>query len=240
MQNAQGVLGNDMAQNEPLRLEFNATIDHSMTVEEFESRWEDMIMKYNVADNKHLQDLYDIRASFVPAYFKDRFFPFLQTTARCEGFNAVLKRYISLHNSLLHFFEQYLKLQEKIDVAEDSNEFQVEDKILRLWGEWPLEEHAFNVYTRPIYLRFRAEIRKVTSYNANHLEGQLFDVVPIAGSVFGYGRRSYRVVANVEDEMYICECSKITRDGLLCCHVLRVMQQLGVVQSIPAHYILPR
>ncbi|KAM0907324.1 hypothetical protein ACQ4PT_016197 [Festuca glaucescens] len=238
--NAQGVLGNDMAQNEPLRLEFNATIDHSMTVEEFESRWADMILKYNVADNKHLQDLYDIRTSFVPAYFKDRFFPFLQTTARSEGFNAVLKRYISPRNSLLHFFEQYLKLQEKIDVAEDSNEFQVEDKILRLWGEWPLEEHAFNVYTRPIYLRFRAKIRKVTSYNANHLEGQLFDVVPIAGSVFGYGRRSYRVVANVEDEMYNCECSKITRDGLLCCHVLRVMQQLGVVQSIPEHYILPR
>jgi hypothetical protein len=240
MQNAQGVLGNDMAQNEPLRLEFNATIDHSMTVEEFESRWADMILKYNVADNKHLQDLYDIRASFVPAYFKDRFFPFLQTIARSEGFNAVLKRYISPRNSLLHFFEQYLKLQEKIDVAEDSNEFQVEDKILRLWGEWPLEEHAFNVYTRPIYLRFRAEIQKVTYYNDNHLEGQLFDVVPIVGSVFGYGRRSYRVVANVEDEMYICECSKITRDGLLCCHVLRVMQQLVVVQYIPAHYILPR
>jgi hypothetical protein len=114
MQNAQGVLGNDMAQNEPLRLEFNATIDHSMTVEEFESRWEAMIMKYNVADNKHLQDLYDIRASFVPAYFKDRFFPFLQTTARCEGFNAVLKRYISPRNSLLHFFEQYLSSRRKL------------------------------------------------------------------------------------------------------------------------------
>ncbi|KAK1695315.1 hypothetical protein QYE76_012012 [Lolium multiflorum] len=133
--NAQGVLGNDMAQNEPLRLEFNATIDHSMIVEKFESWWEDMIMKYNVADNKYLQDLYDIRASFVPAYFKDMFFPFLQTTARSEGFNAVLKRYISPRNSLLHFFEQYLKLQEKIDVAEDSNEFQVEDKILRYQEE---------------------------------------------------------------------------------------------------------
>ncbi|KAK1631537.1 hypothetical protein QYE76_005852 [Lolium multiflorum] len=196
MQNAQPVLGNDMAKNEPLRLEFNATIDYSMTVSEFETRWAEMVLKYNVADNTHLQDLYDIRASFVPAYFKDRFFPFLQTTARSEGFNAVLKRYVTPHNSLHHFFLQYLKLQEIIEVAEDSNEFKDEDKVLRCWGEWPMEEQALQVYTMPIYLRFRAELRKVTSYNANQVDEHNFDVVPISGSVFGYGKRSYRVEAN--------------------------------------------
>jgi hypothetical protein len=240
MQNAQPVLGNDMAKNEPLRLEFNATIDYSMTVSEFETRWAEMVLKYNVADNTHLQDLYDIRASFVPAYFKDRFFPFLQTTARSEGFNAVLKRYVTPHNSLHHFFLQYLKLQESIEVAEDSNEFKDEDKVLRCWGEWPMEEQALQVYTMPIYLRFRAELRKVTSYNANQVAEHIFDVVPISGSVFGYGKRSYRVEANSNEGMYNCECAKISRDGILCCHVLRVMGQLGDVQAIPAHYILPR
>ncbi|XP_051201492.1 protein FAR1-RELATED SEQUENCE 5-like [Lolium perenne] len=234
MQNAQGVLGNDMAKNEPLRLEFNATIDYSMTVEEFETRWAEMILKHNVADNTHLQDIYDMRASFVPAYFKDRFFPFLQTTARSEGFNAVLKRYVTPHHSLSHFFEQYMKLQEKIDVAEDSNEFKEEDKIFRFWGEWPLEEHAFHVYTMPIYLRFRAELRKVTSYNATHVAGQIFYVVPVAGSVFGYGKRTYRVEANSEEGIYICECSKINRDGLLCCHALRVMAQLAESEKATA------
>jgi hypothetical protein len=87
---------------------------------------------FNVSDNTHLHDLYDIRQTFVPVYFKDHFFPFLQTIARSEGFNAVLKRYVSPHNSMIHFFQQYMKLQEKIDVAEDSNEFQMEDKILRV------------------------------------------------------------------------------------------------------------
>jgi hypothetical protein len=82
-----------------------------------------MIVKHNVADNTHLSDLYHIRGAFIPAYFIDQFFPFLQTTARSEGFNAVLKRYINPHNSLHHFFQQYLKLQKKIDVAEDSVEF---------------------------------------------------------------------------------------------------------------------
>jgi hypothetical protein len=182
MQNAQGVLGNFMSNHEDLRLEFNEIIDHSMTIEEFEARWAEMLLKHNVGDNTHLMDLYDLRASFVPAYFRDRFFPFLQTTTRSEGFNAVLKRYIDPHNSLFHFFEQYMKLQEKIDVAEDSNEFVMEDKVLRVWSDYPLEKQALAVYTCPIYLRFRAELRKTTSYNVNQLEGNLFDVMPITGS----------------------------------------------------------
>jgi 3-methyladenine DNA glycosylase AlkC len=104
MQNAQSVLGNFMSRNEDLRPEFNDIIDNSMTVHEFETRWVEMILKYNVANNTHLSDLYQIRATFVPAYFRDQFFPFLQTTARSEGFNAVLKRYINPHNNLFHFF----------------------------------------------------------------------------------------------------------------------------------------
>ncbi|XP_051201527.1 protein FAR1-RELATED SEQUENCE 5-like [Lolium perenne] len=173
-------------------------------------------------------------------YFKDRFFPFLQTTARSEGFNAVLKTYSNPHQSLHHFFEQYLKLQEKINVAEDSIEFLDEDKTFRVWGDYPLEEQALKVYTRPIYLRLRAELRKVTSYNVQLIGGQSYDVLPIKTYVYGYGSRSYQVEANVETETYSCECCKFSRDGLLCCHIFRVMVQLGCINKISEKYILDR
>jgi hypothetical protein len=185
MQNAQAVLGNFLSKHEELRQELNAIIDYSMSVDEFETRWADMLRKHSVADNTHLDDLYRLRATFVPAYFKDRFFPFLQTTARSEGLNVVLKTYSNPHNSLHHFFEQYLKLQEKINVAEDSVEFMDEDKTFRVWGDYPLEEQALNVYTRPIYLRLRAELRKVTSYNVQLIGGQSYDVLPIKTYVYG-------------------------------------------------------
>ena len=100
-----------MSKHEVLHRELNENIDYSMTVDEFEARWAEMLQKHNVADNKHLLDLYDLRHTFVPAYFKDRFFPFLQTTARSKGFNAVLKRYVNPHNSFMHFFGQYRKIQ---------------------------------------------------------------------------------------------------------------------------------
>ncbi|XP_051205894.1 protein FAR1-RELATED SEQUENCE 5-like [Lolium perenne] len=240
MQNAQAVLRNFLSKHEELRQELNAIIDYSMSVDEFETRWADMLRKHNVADNTHLADLYHLRATFVPAYFKDRFFPFLQTTARSEGFNAVLKTYSYPHYSLHHFFEQYLKLQEKINVAEDSVEFLDEDKTFRVWGDYPIEEQALKVYTRPIYLRLRAELCKVTSYNVQLIGGQSYDVLPIKAYVYGYGSRSYQVEANVETETYSCECCKFSRDGLLCCHIFRVMVQLGCINKILEKYILDR
>jgi hypothetical protein len=240
IQNAQAVLGNFLSKHEELRTELNEIIDYSMSVEEFETRWAQMITKHNVVDNTHLYDLYHIRATFVPAYFKERFFPFLQTTARSEGFNAVLKTYMDPHNNLHHFFLQYMKLQEKIDVAEDAVEFKDEDKTLRAWGDFPVEEQALQVYTRPIYLRFRAELRKVTSYNVQHVGHGTYDVSPIKKYVYGYGSRSYKVEANLEAENYNCECCKFSRDGLLCCHIFRVMMQLGNIDRIPEKYILKR
>ncbi|KAK1693506.1 hypothetical protein QYE76_010203 [Lolium multiflorum] len=126
MQNAQGSpLGPFMAKHEELRREFNEIVDYNLTPVEFENRWGEMIERHGVSDNTDLAYLYEIRAKFVPAYFMDRFFPFLQTTARSEGFNAVLKRYVDPNASLLRFFKQYMKLQERIDITEDSHEFVV-------------------------------------------------------------------------------------------------------------------
>jgi hypothetical protein len=244
MQKVQEKLGTFVAQREDLRLEFNDVIDYSMTPEEFEQRWANMVETHGVADNTHFLDLYDLREYFVPAYFRHRFFPFLQTTSRSEGFNAVLKQYVHPHDSLVRFFKQYMKLQERIDVTEDAHEFDGDEKTVRLWGDFPMEKQILQTYTMPIYHRFQLELRKITSYNVRDIgvteQGSIHEVFPIQGSVRGYGRRSYRVDADVANGIYNCECCKINRDGILCCHALKVMTHLGMVTKYPEHYILPR
>jgi hypothetical protein len=203
-----------------------------------------MVETHGVADNTHFLNLYDLREYFVPAYFRHRFFPFLQTTSRSEGFNAVLKQYVHPHDSLVRFFKQYMKLQERIDVTEDAHEFDGDEKTVRLWGDFPMEKQILQTYTMPIYHRFQLELRKITSYNVRDIgvteQGSIHEVFPIQGSVRGYGRRSYRVDADVANGIYNCECCKINRDGILCCHALKVMTHLGMVTKYPEHYILPR
>ena len=71
-------------------------------------------------------------------------------------------------------------------------------------------------------------------------EGQIqYYLVPNNKFVYGYGKRAYLVTAIEDEESYYCECSKFDRDGLICCHIMKIMTRLGV-KTIPNHFILKR
>ena len=101
----------------------------------------------------------------------------------------MLKVYVNPHDSLMRFFKQYMKLQEKIDVVEESNEFVEEDRSVRLWSDYPMEQQIKETYTLPIYRKFQLELRKNTSYNLRDHGGSVYEVYPVHGSVFGYGKK---------------------------------------------------
>ncbi|KAJ1257714.1 hypothetical protein BS78_10G017600 [Paspalum vaginatum] len=135
--------------------------------------------------------------SFVPAYYMHCFFPFLQSTQRSERFNALLKKYVNpnLSNlSILHFFRQYQKIQEKCLVAQDAQDFRTDENERRRWS--------------------------------SHF-------------VYGYGKRNYVVTAVEEEESYYYECIKFDRDGITCCHIMKIMTRLGV-KAIPDRFVLKR
>jgi hypothetical protein len=54
-----------------------------------------------------------------------------------------------------------------------------------------------------------------------------------------YWREVFRVDVDRLEMKFKCECGKFERDGLLCCHVLRLFTQFDV-PNIPNHYIVPR
>ena len=50
---------------------------------------------------------------------------------------------------------------------------------------------------------------------------------------------SYYVTAQVEAGDYKCDCCKMSKDGMLCCHILKKITHIGV-DAIPTQYILRR
>jgi hypothetical protein len=38
-------------------------IDYSLSVEEFETKWAEMLVKHDIVENKHFFDIYDLRES---------------------------------------------------------------------------------------------------------------------------------------------------------------------------------
>ncbi|CAM0150013.1 unnamed protein product [Urochloa decumbens] len=216
-------IGPILEEDEELNEDFKECVNHTVTPAEFEEKWAAMLTKHHLEGNVHFQRLYAIKSSFVPAYYMHCFFPFLQSTQRSEGFNAVLKKDVNPNMSILHFVRQYQKIQEKCLVAEEGQEFKTDDREQRRWSKYPIERHAASVYTKNLFYRFSKEFEKTAEYDVK-LAGEFqYLLVPNNTTVYGYGKREYLVTAIEGDNSYFCECSKFDRDGILCCHILKIM-----------------
>ncbi|XP_020175523.2 protein FAR1-RELATED SEQUENCE 5-like [Aegilops tauschii subsp. strangulata] len=220
--------------------DFNDCIDFSFTPEEFESKWTAFVLKWPVVGGTHFDKLYEYRSMFVPCYLKHRFFPFLQSTQCSEGINAVLKRYVNPHNSVLNFVKQYEKIQTHVLVREGGNDYRTYHLHAELWSNFPIEKQAYNAYTRDIYHKFHTEFELIGRYNVRPHGDHAYELYPNnEGWVPSYGDRSYFVTVEAAAEEYKCECYKMCKDGMLCCHILNCFTHLGV-DVIPGRYILRR
>ncbi|KAJ1262565.1 hypothetical protein BS78_09G118600 [Paspalum vaginatum] len=205
-------LGNFFKTREGMESEYNDTVNYSLTPAEFEARWTAMIDRHAAHDNEILVNLYQIRHLWVPAYFMDRFFPFIQSTQRSESFNGVLKRYVNPHNSILDFCCQYKTIQEKTDVAEDESQWTGlialldRSKNSSPWTRFPIEKHAIEVYTRNIYFRFRAEFEKIADYIAGPISLNVYRLSSVLDFAGGYGTRSYDMMFDKENTIINCQC----------------------------------
>ena len=121
-----------LCRNPGLSDDFNKCVDFSFTIDEFEQNWAGLMMKYEAMAHTHFEKLYEYRSTWVSCYFKHRFFPFLQSTQRSEGFNTVLKRYVNTHNSMLNFIKQYEKNQNHILAKEGCNDYRTEHLEIEL------------------------------------------------------------------------------------------------------------
>ncbi|CAL5006578.1 unnamed protein product [Urochloa decumbens] len=232
-------IGPILDEDEELNEDFKECVNHTVTPTEFEEKWAAMLSKHHLEGNVHFQRLYAIKSSFVPAYYMHCFFPFLQSTQRSEGFNAVLKKYVNPNMSILHFVRQYQKIQEKCLVAEEGQDFKTDDRERRRWSKYPIERHAAGVYTKNLFYRFSKEFEKTAEYDVKPAGEFQYLLVPNNTTVYGYGKREYLVTAIEGDNSYFCKCSKFDRDAILCCHIMKIMTRFGV-KTIPDRYVLRR
>ncbi|KAK1627825.1 hypothetical protein QYE76_002140 [Lolium multiflorum] len=210
MKKANEKLGPFLGRHPGLADDFNECINESMSEDEFEARWAEMIAKWELAEHETFLWLKKYAKFWVPCYYRHRFFPFLQSTQRSEGFNAVLKRYINPRNSIKHFVKQYEKLQQRILGKEGHNDFRTDELEPDPWSPFPIEKQALAVYTRPIYHRFRKEFALIGCYNVQPQGNNLYQLVPNNEKCYPYGSRYYMVNAN--GGQFNCECCKFERD----------------------------
>ncbi|XP_024974817.1 protein FAR1-RELATED SEQUENCE 5-like [Cynara cardunculus var. scolymus] len=75
---------------------------------EFESRWHEMIDQYNLGGDTWFTEMYEIRHSWIPAYYKDTpMSGLMKTTSRSESLNSYINIYESYWFDLVQFLNNY-------------------------------------------------------------------------------------------------------------------------------------
>jgi hypothetical protein len=145
-------MGGYMSTREGMEEEMTSIIMDSLTVEEFENKWNNMIVNYDASSNKHFPLMWKCREQWVPVYFKQTLCPFIRTTGRSEGMNSVFKDYVKRKDTIETFLIQYDLFQETVFETENEDMFLSIGLEPVYWGHSHIERHARKLYARGIFL----------------------------------------------------------------------------------------
>uniref|UniRef100_A0ACD5YM14 Uncharacterized protein n=1 Tax=Avena sativa TaxID=4498 RepID=A0ACD5YM14_AVESA len=239
---AKEFLGSHYTKTSMFRAEFHRILNGMLTTDEFERAWEMVLGKYGLENNPFLMQIYKVRHKWVKSYFSDTFCAKQTSTQKSESAKHLLKEYVPRDCSMDLFVNQYEKLLSDRHPEEDFFEEKrtsIDEVILRT--NLPIEKHASEVYTRPVYEVFVQTIYESEPYVVEAVIPNLKYVARHTNSETRekWSRVEYEVNVSEDGEEFMCVCKEFEHTGMLCCHAVKVMIHLGM-HEIPRSHIVPR
>ncbi|XP_062227470.1 protein FAR1-RELATED SEQUENCE 5-like [Phragmites australis] len=234
-------LGPIYSKNSPFKAELHKILNAMMSIEEFELAWHRVLGEYGVVEHPFLQRIYNERHKWAKAFFKDVFCAKQTSTQRSESMNHMMKGYVPPGSPMHHFVTQYLKLVADRDEQEDFQErrSKLGNKKPRFNNE--IERHAMTIYSPAMMEVVNEQIFEAGYYRVEDVQpGLNYTVVHCkeqGRSSWMHGRFSVKITEG--GNKYQCDCEMTEHMGLLCCHIIKVMLKLDIME-IPSVHILKR
>ncbi|KAG6699806.1 hypothetical protein I3842_08G081800 [Carya illinoinensis] len=191
--------------------DFRHCIHETITTEEFEQEWALILVKYELAENAWLQNLYARRDKWVPAYLRSTFCAGMSTTQRSESMNKFFKDYVKSSTMVSDFVHQYEK-------AIDARYFKEKEKDVRT-------KSTRAIMKTPLKIEEEAAMGDSKTYGVN---------------AYGKETPLYHVTLEGDEEHVTCTCHKWEFMGILCRHILCVLGKKMKLDRLPQHYVLER
>ncbi|KAE8803384.1 putative SWIM protein [Hordeum vulgare] len=158
-----------------------------------------------------------------------------------ESANHKLKNYVP-PGSLMHMFVQsYMRLQFDHESQENFEEKRTQIGRPLLRANLAVERHPSKIYTRAMFEQFGHILYERAAYQVEEIE-EYKTYVAIhseAKKRRKWCRVSYKVTMLDCGQEFDCECVKFAHMGLLCSHVLKVLDFIRA-KEIPAKHIVKR
>jgi hypothetical protein len=110
LRKAKESLGRVYSKISVFKRELHELIDQIVDVEEFETRWAEIVTGNGLGDNEFLARAYENREMWAKPYFSDTFCAGMTSTQRSESANHVLKTYIPRSAPMHLFVTQFDRL----------------------------------------------------------------------------------------------------------------------------------
>uniref|UniRef100_A0A2N9IHW6 Protein FAR1-RELATED SEQUENCE n=1 Tax=Fagus sylvatica TaxID=28930 RepID=A0A2N9IHW6_FAGSY len=213
-------------------------VHDSMTVEEFEEKWNHTITLHHLEENEWLAKLYEERERWVPAFLNSNFFAGMSSTQRSESMNAFFDGYLHSSTTLKVFVEQFEKAMRNKVEKEILSDFECFKGKLECSSSSPMEKQFQEAYTHEIFKRVRLEFAGRQGCIVNELvRGS--DEVKYKIEDEACPGKLFEVRFSSSECLVGCVCRMFEFRGILCRHALFVLSQQRVT-VLPDRYILDR
>jgi len=207
----------------------------SQTADEFDTAWNALLNKYGLKENAWLTEMYEKRASWVPVYLRGTFFAGISMNESIESFFGTA---VNAQTPVLEFVSRYERILERRREEERNKDFNSFNLQAFLQTKEPAEEQCRRLYTLTVFKIFQKELLQSYSYLGFKIyeEGATNRyLVRKCGN--DYEKNMVTLCAS--NLNVSCSCQMFEFEGVLCRHILRVLQILDL-REIPSRYILHR
>ncbi|XP_021867302.2 protein FAR1-RELATED SEQUENCE 6 isoform X2 [Spinacia oleracea] len=225
----------------------------SLTPEEFENGWGELMTEFELEGNEWLVGLYEEREMWVPAYLNHMFWAGMMTKSRAESMNKYFDGYIEKKTGICEFLENYFSAVEKWVRDEMEEDATCTRNMRSPVTDFAVELFFQKVYTDAKFVEVQRECQRVLYCNAMEqkqlsettMEHVIQDrvwteIFPNKGKDVPSERKNlHRVTFQTDTYEVRCDCKLFECHGILCRHIIRVLD-LYSVQKVPEKYVLRR
>ena len=142
------------------------------------------------------------------------------------------------------FLREYQRIMDTIHAKEDECDHNATNKKVdekKFLTKYYIERQAEELYNISIFRKFQKILTDVTRLQLREdIKRRKYWVYQAKNyPIKEHRTRNYLVQVDEAAQEYTCICCRFDKDGLLCCHILKVMLQMEI-DKIPEKYIIDR